>query len=202
MQKLIINAHPAPHLAAHCTNQIVTYLHDKLPDAEILNLYDADIPTIDSESLPLYSGEKTATSAHEQHIMARRMKQVTQFKTASRIFIAMPLHNLSIPSRLKDYIDNIVMPGQTFSFTSQGPQGLLSGHKALLLQASGSVYRGSAGMHGDHSYNLLNAVLTALGFPSLDIIRIEGTRQSNIGAEAALTKAKTEIDTLLPHFLK
>ena len=52
------------------------------------------------------------------------------------------MHNFSIPSVLKLWIDQIVRGGSTFAYGANGPEGLLKGKKATILAASGGVYRG------------------------------------------------------------
>jgi FMN-dependent NADH-azoreductase len=66
---------------------------------------------------------------------------LTQFKDYHRIVISTPLHNFNITSRLKDYIDNILIARETFKYTESGSVGLMiDDYRLLLLQASGGVY--------------------------------------------------------------
>ena len=139
MHTLIINAHPDPqNKTAYCTNRLVECLTEKLPDATVLNLYNEDIPELTAETLPVfngaYSGEgkDAELSKGAQHFLARNAELLEQFKAADRVIIAMPMHNFTVTSRLKDYLDNIIVPGQTFQYTREGPQGLMGGHKARL----------------------------------------------------------------------
>ena len=184
MQTLIINAHPDPqNKTAYCTNRLVDCLTKKLPDATVLNLYNEDIPELTAETLPLYGSvydEKSSLSKREQQILARRAELIEQFKAADRLIIAMPMHNFTVTSRLKDYLDNIIMGGQTFQFTENGPQGLMGGHKALLVQSSGSVYSTGPLAPWEQSYPFLRIVFGVLGFDSTDIVRAEGTMDPNI----------------------
>ncbi len=63
---------------------------------------------------------------------------LNQFKVNRRIVNLTPLHNFNITSRLKDYIDNIMIASETFKYTEDGSVGLMTeDYKALLLQASG-----------------------------------------------------------------
>ena len=124
MQTLIINAHPDPqNKTAYCTNRLVDCLTEKLPDATVLNLYNEDIPELTAETLPVfngaYSGEgkDAELSKGAQHFLARNAELLEQFKAADRVIIAMPMHNFTVTSRLKDYLDNIIVPGQTFQYT-------------------------------------------------------------------------------------
>lgn len=205
MQTLIINAHPDPqNKTAYCTNRLVDCLIKKLPDATVLNLYNEDIPELTAETLPLYGSvydEKSSLSKREQQILARRAELIEQFKAADRLIIAMPMHNFTVTSRLKDYVDNIIMGGQTFQFSENGPQGLMGGHKALLVQSSGSVYSTGPLAPWEQSYPFLRTVFGMLGFDSTDIVRAEGTMDPNIGPDVAVERACTELEQKLPEFL-
>ena len=209
MQTLIINAHPDPqNKTAYCTNRLVDCLTEKLPDATVLNLYNEDIPELTAETLPLYGAavydvydEKSSLSKREQQILARRTELIEQFKAADRLIIAMPMHNFTVTSRLKDYLDNIIVPGQTFQYTREGPQGLMGGHKALLVQSSGSVYSTGPLAPWEQSYPFLRTVFGMLGFDSTDIVRAEGTMDPNIGPDVAVERACAELEQKLPEFL-
>ena len=205
MQTLIINAHPDPqNKTAYCTNRLVDCLTEKLPDATVLNLYNEDIPELTAETLPLYGSvydEKSSLSKREQQILARRAELIEQFKAADRLIIAMPMHNFSVTSRLKDYVDNIIMGGQTFQFSENGPQGLMGGHKALLVQSSGSVYSTGPLAPWEQSYPFLRTAFGMLGFDSTDIVRAEGTMDPNIGPDVAVERACVELEQKLPEFL-
>ena len=205
MQTLIINAHPDPqNKTAYCTNRLVDCLTKKLPDATVLNLYNEDIPELTAETLPLYGSvydDKSSLSKREQQILARRAELIEQFKAADRLIIAMPMHNFTVTSRLKDYLDNIIMGGQTFQFSENGPQGLMGGHKALLVQSSGSVYSTGPLAPWEQSYPFLRTVFGMLGFDSTDIVRAEGTTNPGIGPDAAVERACAELEQKLPEFL-
>ena len=205
MQTLIINAHPDPqNKTAYCTNRLVDCLTEKLPDASVLNLYNEDIPELTAETLPLYGSvydEKSSLSKREQQILARRAELIEQFKAADRLIIAIPMHNFSVTSRLKDYVDNIIMGGQTFQFSENGPQGLMGGHKALLVQSSGSVYSTGPLAPWEQSYPFLRTVFGMLGFDSTDIVRAEGTTDPNIGSDVAVERACAELEQKMPEFL-
>ena len=113
----------------------------------------------------------------------------------------MPMHNFSVTSRLKDYVDNIIMGGQTFQFSENGPQGLMGGHKALLVQSSGSVYSTGPLAPWEQSYPFLRTAFGMLGFDSTDIVRAEGTMDPNIGPDVAVERACAELEQKLPEFL-
>ena len=86
------------------------------------------------------------------------------------------------------------MGGQTFQFSENGPQGLMGGHKALLVQSSGSVYSTGPLAPLEQSYPFLRTVFGMLGFDSTDIVRAEGTMDPNIGPDVAVERACAELE--------
>jgi len=64
------------------------------------------------------------------------------------LVIATPTWNFSIPSSLKAWIDLVVRPGKTFSYTNDGVLGLAKGKKAILVLASGGVFTEGPWNHG------------------------------------------------------
>lgn len=112
MNILIINAHPDYQNALRGTNQLADFtlkqIQQHLPDAHI-------------EKLALYAPETTipeitAENLHDPSLIdAQQNELIAQFKRANLIMIFMPLHNFNIVSRLKDYIDNILIANKTFN---------------------------------------------------------------------------------------
>jgi len=103
---------------------------------------------------------------------------ITDLQQADEYVFGVPMHNFSIPSTLKLWIDQVVRAGKTFSYSSAGPRGLLTGKKATLLIASGGAYeQGSPSA----SYNFVTPyLLTVFGFigiTDMTIIAAESTAQ-------------------------
>ena len=88
------------------------------------------------------------------------------------------MHNFSIPSTLKLWIDQVARAGKTFSYGAGGPKGLLTGKKATLLIASGGVYEHGTAMESLNFVTpYLRAVFGFLGVTDVTIIAAEGTAQ-------------------------
>ena len=77
----------------------------------------------------------------------------------------------------------------------------MGGHKALLVQSSGSVYSTGPLAPWEQSYPFLRTVFGMLGFDSTDIVRAEGTTNPGIGPDAAVERACAELEQKLPEFL-
>jgi FMN-dependent NADH-azoreductase len=50
------------------------------------------------------------------------------------------MYNFGITSQHKAWFDNVVHAGKTFRYTDQGPQGLLHGKRAIVVESRGGIY--------------------------------------------------------------
>lgn len=206
MKTLLINAHPDPGAERSFSNRMLQHLASQLPtaDTDRLTLYQADIPELNGELMAMFEklGQGAELSAPEQRRAQRLAEIMQQFKAARRVVISLPMYNFNVPSRLKSYIDSIIVPNQTFRYTEQGPVGLMNGRKLLILQASGSVYSQGALAPMELSVPYLRIVFEEfLGFDSVAVIRAEGTQEAGVDPVKLFQAAQAEIDTRLPAFL-
>lgn len=115
---------------------------------EDLRLYDITVPEIDLDLLRGWRALRhqepfTSLTKSEQAKVTQFDALTAQFLAAERIVVANPLWNLSVPTRLKAWIDTITVSGKTFRYDAQGrPQGLVSGKRVAHLQASGGRFHG------------------------------------------------------------
>ncbi|WP_040712169.1 FMN-dependent NADH-azoreductase [Paenibacillus curdlanolyticus] len=148
-----------------------------------LDLYKENIPQFDADVLrgweKLRSGSSfDQLSEAEQSKVARLDAIVDQYVAADKYVYVSPMWNFSIPPVLKAYTDATSIPGKTFKYTQNGPVGLLSGKKALHIQASGSVYSEGPLAELEMGYRYLKKILQFYGIPSMEAIFAEGTASS------------------------
>ena len=110
------------------------------------------------------------------------------------------MHNFSIPSVLKLWIDQIVRNGRAFSYGPNGPAGLLKGKKATVLVASGGFYEpGTPAAAYDHIEPYLRTILGFIGITDVTFVRVGGTSQLQSGAvtrESLLAPALQQVRAL------
>lgn len=68
---------------------------------------------------------------------------VAELQAADTIVIGTPVYNFTSPAALKAWMDLVARPGVTFTYTAEGPKGLLAGKKAIVTVASGGTAIGS-----------------------------------------------------------
>ena len=64
---------------------------------------------------------------------------VDELMEADVVVIGAPIYNFGIPAALKAWVDMIGRVGRTFRYTTNGPEGLLEGKKAIIVAASGGT---------------------------------------------------------------
>ncbi|HEX4537556.1 MAG TPA: NAD(P)H-dependent oxidoreductase [Candidatus Acidoferrum sp.] len=154
-------------------------------DLATLNLPVVDAVWAGAAHTP--EGSRTAAQAQA---LAASDSLIKDLEQADEYVFGVPMHNFSIPSTLKLWIDQVVRAGRTFSYGAIGPKGLLTGKKATLLLASGGEYgKGSAMASFDFVTPYLQTVLAFIGIADVTIIAAGGTAQ--------LMSGKTDPQTFL-----
>ncbi|NII60023.1 FMN-dependent NADH-azoreductase [Sphingomonas aerolata] len=120
---------------------------------------------------------------------------VEELKAADVVVIGAPMYNFTVPSTLKAWIDHVSIAGQTFSYTAEGPRGLLTG-KAYLVISSGGIYSQGPFAANDHLATYLEAILRFLGISDIDTIRAEGIAYGPEQDQAAMARASGQIGAL------
>jgi FMN-dependent NADH-azoreductase len=185
---LYITAHPLDpqeSFSLAVGEEFIEAYHKANPTDKVvrLDLYKENIPQFDADVLrgweKLRSGSSfDQLSEAEQSKVARLDAIVDQYVVADKYVYVSPMWNFSIPPVLKAYTDATSIPGKTFKYTHNGPVGLLSGKKALHIQASGSVYSEGPLAEIEMGYSYLKKILQFYGIQSMEAIFAEGTASS------------------------
>jgi FMN-dependent NADH-azoreductase len=131
------------------------------------------------------------------------IETINHFKGFDKYVISSPMWNFGIPYRLKQYIDVIVQPGLTFSFSPEkGYTGLVAGKPLMLILARGGVYPpGNPSETFEFQESYLRGVFGYIGFRDIRAIRIEGTLQNKPEQiEADTRKALAEASAAAQEF--
>lgn len=200
---LYITAHPLDPQSSYSLavgNEFIEAYREANPTDEVayLDLYQENIPQIDADVLRGWGKMRSGSSFDqltdaEKSKVARHETIIDQFVAADKYVYVSPMWNFSIPPVLKAYTDVTSVPGKTFKYTKDGPVGLLSGKKALHIQASGSVYSEGPLAPIEMGYSYLQKILHFYGIQSIEAIFVEGTaslEQAPIIKEKAIAKAK------------
>ena len=98
-----------------------------------------------------------------------------EFQAADTLIIATPMHNYTVPTTLKAWIDHVARPGLTFAYIDGKRQGLANATSAVFLLASGGIYTSGPQAPEDFLAPYLRHMMTFFGITDVTFLRAEGT---------------------------
>ncbi len=199
---LVIKAHPLTKNESRTLTVLDAFLtsyEESHPNdtVEVLDVYENHIPEIDKDILTGWANLKDGKEINKvQAKKIERFSELTeQFLNSDKIIIANPLWNLNIPTRLKAWIDTIVVAGKTFKYTENGKMPLAPGKKMLHIQASGGIHAGE-----DTSSKFVKEIFNFIGVEETDAIIIEGLDYQPEKADEILQGIMEETKELAKQF--
>ena len=183
---LVAEAFIEAYRAAHPDDTVKTF-----------DIFSADLPSFDGPTVQA----KYAILHGEDHTPEQRKAWdrveaiVAEFTAADKYLFSLPMWNFGIPYRLKQYIDILVQPGYTFSYSpEQGYTGLIN-KPAAAVYARGGDYSSKEAAVMDYQRPYLEAILGFMGVTVPYSIVVEptlmgGAVQAQQVIEAAAAQAK------------
>ncbi len=101
------------------------------------------LPQIDGAWADARLTDPTTRSQEDKDRLALSDTLIAELQAADTLVIGAPIYNFAAPASLKAWMDLVARPGVTFRYTQDGPEGLLTGKKAIVTVASGGVPVGS-----------------------------------------------------------
>jgi FMN-dependent NADH-azoreductase len=171
-------------------------LHPKDEIVDI-DLWKKELPQFDGDVIDAkYSILHGERSTEAQAKAWKRVEEIiSEFKNFDKYVISLPMWNFGIPYKLKHYIDVLVQPGYTFSFSPEkGYQGLVLEKPIVLIYARGGAYGAETGAEQfDLQKRYMETILGFIGFKDFCSIVIEPTLSGGPEKkEQALNNAKQE----------
>jgi FMN-dependent NADH-azoreductase len=106
---------------------------------------------------------------------------IDELESADIIVIATPVHNFTIPSVLKAWIDHVVRVRWTFDVSPQGKVGKLDDRPVFIAFSSGGRVSGDGARQPDFLTPYLRAVFAIIGLRDLTFFSVQG---ASFGPEA------------------
>ncbi|MCW8885039.1 MAG: FMN-dependent NADH-azoreductase [Motiliproteus sp.] len=151
-------------------------------------------PHLDEVTIGSFYTPEDARNDAQNQAISLSDQLVDELEQADAVVIGSPMHNFSITSSLKTYIDHVARVGRTFNYTDNGPVGLLKDKQAFIISARGGRYGdGSPAAAMNHQDTYLKTVLGFIGIEDVTTINAEGVSSGDQGVQTAAA----EIDTLL-----
>ncbi|MFC4075458.1 FMN-dependent NADH-azoreductase [Salinithrix halophila] len=207
---LVITANPKTAEQSYSLSVTKAFLEtyrQENPQDEIieLDLYQADIPYIDPDVFSGWGKLQQGTAFHElsadEQFKVKAIDQLTdQFVAADKYVLVTPMWNFSVPPKMKAYIDTICIAGKTFRYTPEGPVGLLTGKRAVHIQARGGVYSEGPAKELEFGDRYIRTILNFVGVSDVESIIVEGMNQMPDQAEEIKAKAMKRAEEVARNF--
>jgi FMN-dependent NADH-azoreductase len=178
---LHLNTSPLPSsVSRELTREFVSNWKASHPSGKVIDRDLAANPPKPLDQAWIYATftPEEARQPEQKDLIAYSDQCISELELADEYVIGVAMHNFSIPSVLKLWIDQVVRRGRTFAYGTDGPKGLLSGKKATVLVATGGVYDAGtpyAALNFIDPY--LRTILGFIGITDVKFVTAGGTAQ-------------------------
>jgi FMN-dependent NADH-azoreductase len=115
-------------------------------------------------------------------------------READLIVIGAPMYNFGMPSTLKAWFDHVLRARVTFRYTDNGPEGLLTGKRAVVIETRAGIYSEGPASGLDSQEPHIRTLLGFMGITDVRFVRVEGLAYGEEAATKALDAAVAELD--------
>ncbi|CAM3535004.1 FMN-dependent NADH-azoreductase [Flavobacterium chungbukense] len=177
------------------SNAVIEKLAAGQPDTKVqtLDLTKTPLPYLTNSHISAVYTPEEAHTPEQRATLKYSDDAINTLLESDVIVIGVPLYNFGIPAVLKGWIDQIARAGKTFSYSAEGPKGLVTDKKVYLSIASGAIFSEGPYKSYDFSESYLRAVFGFLGMTDVTTFRVEGTAIPDF-AESALPKALSSVE--------
>lgn len=138
----------------------------------------------------LYIPDETRT-VEQKEALKLSNQIVAEMVKADYVVLSAPVYNFGPPASLKAWADLVARKGLTFTYTTEGPKGLLNDKKAFVVITSGGVPVGSPYDH------LSPWIKTFLGFIGITDVTVLAADQLVAKESEAIQKVRLQIKSIV-----
>ena len=166
------------------TDAFVTQWKSSHPDGTVVDrdLNSTSILPINADWVAAVYTPEEALTPRQKELLSLSDSLLAELEQADEYVFGVPMHNFSVPSVLKLWIDQISRVGKTFSYADGRPKGLIVGKKATFIIATGGMYDAQTQMA---SFNFVEPYLRSLfgflGLTDVNFLTAGGTMALNHG---------------------
>ena len=180
------------------TSAFVEELKKSHPDATVnyRDLGRAPVPHVDEAWIRSAYSDPSQRSDADKQAIAFSDELVDELLAADVLVVGAPMHNFSIPSTLKAYIDNVVRVGRTFSYPDY--QGLATGKKMFVLCARGGSGYGPGDQMEAVNFQdpYFKAIFGMIGITDISFVHDEKTLSNESNLDASVKESRELADSV------
>jgi len=149
------------------------------------------IPHLTAETVSAIRG--TAETDAARATLALSDELVGEVKDADILVIGAPMYNFGMSSTLKTWFDHVLRAGVTFRYTPEGPEGLVKGKRAVVIETRAGFYSEGPAAVMDNQEPHIRTLLGFMGITDVTFIRAEKLAFGPEAASAAIAEATRQL---------
>ena len=161
----------------------------------------APVPHLTAETTPAIRGSEPETDA-ARDALALSDALIAELQAADLVVIGAPMYNFGMASTLKAWFDHVARAGLTFRYTENGPEGLMTGKKAVVIESRAGFYSDGAAAAMDVQEPHIRILLGFMGITDVTFVRAEKLAFGPEAAEAAIAEAAEALGLFAGETLK
>jgi FMN-dependent NADH-azoreductase len=175
------------------TAEVADRLGERDPSIHVVrrDIGASPIPHLTAETVGAIRG--VARTDEEQRALALSDALIAEVKDADLIVIGAPMYNFGMASTLKAWFDHILRAGVTFRYSESGPEGLVKGKKALVIESRAGLYSEGPAAAMDHQEPHIRTLLGFMGVTDVTFVRAEKLAFGPDAAASAIAEAVEQI---------
>lgn len=205
---LVIQAHPHIDNSLSLTvgKEFVEDYKKSHPNDEVVirDLFTEEgVPALNNVTMTAWKKQKFGQEMtdEEKETIKKHDEWLDEFISADKYIFINPMYNHFMPAEMKQYLDLTAIARKTFKYTPEGAVGLLTGKKAMHIQATGGKYHSEdANPMMDLGSVYLTKMLNFYGINDVDNIFIEGADENPEKRQEILEKALQDAQAKAPKF--
>jgi FMN-dependent NADH-azoreductase len=180
------------------SNQLADFYADEARakgySVTVRDLAAQPIPVLDGELVGALRPSDAPLSPRQQEALSLSDELIAELQAHDTVVIAAPMYNFNIPTQLKNYFDLIARAGVTFRYTEAGPEGLVTGKRAVILSSRGGIHKDTA---SDLLTPYVKLFLGFIGITDVEFVFAEGIAYGPEVATKAANDAKDAIKQIV-----
>lgn len=166
------------------------------------DLSDGTVPYLSESWIEAAYTPESNRSEAQRGLLVLSDTLIDEILAADVILLGIPMHNFSVPASFKAWIDQIARAGRTFSYTNQGPKGLIPSHKKVVAVLSRGGMYAAEGAQGsiDFQVSYLRQVLGLVGLNDVTFIHADRQGMGGQAAQLATDKAIQQMSSVVESF--
>jgi FMN-dependent NADH-azoreductase len=195
---LVINSSAAREgsVSRELVEHAVDHLLQDHPEARVVrrDLGANPVPHLDVDTLNGVRG----TPATDRERASRKLSDelIAELRAADTIVIGAPMYNFGVTTGLRAWFDHVLRAGETFSYSSEGPKGLLGGKRVIVIETRGGLYSEGPASALDFQEPYLRHLFNFVGIKDVTFVHAEKIGYGPEARAAALTEARRRIAAL------